>query len=148
MEVLNAHMKPFHRRLLSLLLTILVAYLLVLALVRMFESSAAGCWGPEHPGTLTSMSNLADTLWVQGELAGARKLREEALDVCRRVPGPSTPPHPTLPGMCFEPFTTSVCAMRRGSSLLRGEFRCQLRIRPEIRLRVKWAPLGRVTAYP
>ena len=44
--------------------------------------------GPEHPETLTSMNNLAETLRAQGDLAGARKLEEEALEILRRVLGP------------------------------------------------------------
>jgi hypothetical protein len=48
--------------------------------------------GPEHPDTLTSMNNLAETLFSQGDLAGARKLEEETLDILRRVLGPE---HPT-----------------------------------------------------
>ncbi len=50
MEGSNARKKHFHRRLLSLLLTILVAYLLVLALVRMFESRLI--FFPNYPGRL------------------------------------------------------------------------------------------------
>lgn len=41
--------------------------------------------GAEHPETLTSMNNLAATLWAQGELAAARSLEEEVLSVRRRV---------------------------------------------------------------
>ncbi len=47
--------------------------------------------GPEHPDTLTSMNNLADTLGKQGDLAGARKLQEETLAIERRVLGPEHP---------------------------------------------------------
>jgi len=47
--------------------------------------------GPEHPDTLTSMSNLANTLGAQGEAARARKLNEETLDIRRRVLGPEHP---------------------------------------------------------
>src|SRR5271157_580632 len=47
--------------------------------------------GPEHPDTLTSMSNLAGTVRAQGDLAGARKLQEETLAVSRRVQGPEHP---------------------------------------------------------
>ena len=46
----NASRKPFHRRLLSHFLTVLVAYLLVLALVRMFESRLI--FFPNYPGRL------------------------------------------------------------------------------------------------
>ena len=44
--------------------------------------------GPEHPVTLTSISNLGEMLRAQGDLAGARKLHEEALSIRRRVLGP------------------------------------------------------------
>jgi hypothetical protein len=50
MEVSNASGKPFHRRLLSYFLTILVAYLVVLLLVRMFESRLI--FFPNYPGRL------------------------------------------------------------------------------------------------
>jgi len=43
--------------------------------------------GPEHPITLTSMSNLAEMVRALGDLAGARKLHEEALAIRRRVLG-------------------------------------------------------------
>ena len=46
----DASRKPFHRRLLSHLFTIVVAYLLVLALVRMFESHLI--FFPNYPGRL------------------------------------------------------------------------------------------------
>jgi Flp pilus assembly protein TadD len=47
--------------------------------------------GPEHPDTLTSMSNLASTLHAQGDFAGARTLHKQVLDVRRRVLGPEHP---------------------------------------------------------
>ncbi len=47
--------------------------------------------GPEHPDTLNSMNNLAETLRAQGDLMGARTLHEQVLDVCRRVLGPEHP---------------------------------------------------------
>jgi len=47
--------------------------------------------GLEHPDTLTSMNNLAATLWAQGDLGGAHKLEEEILAVRRRVMGPDHP---------------------------------------------------------
>ena len=50
MKVSNGPKQPFHRRLLSLFLTILVAYLLVLAFVRMFESRLI--FFPNYPGRL------------------------------------------------------------------------------------------------
>jgi fermentation-respiration switch protein FrsA (DUF1100 family) len=46
----NASRKPFHHRLLSYFLTIVVAYLLVLALVRVFESRLI--FFPNYPGRL------------------------------------------------------------------------------------------------
>jgi fermentation-respiration switch protein FrsA (DUF1100 family) len=50
MEVPNASKNSFHSRLLNLFLTILVAYLLVLALVRMFESRLI--FFPDYPARL------------------------------------------------------------------------------------------------
>ena len=50
MGTANASRKPFHHRLLSYFLTIVVAYLLVLALVRMFESRLI--FFPNYPGRL------------------------------------------------------------------------------------------------
>lgn len=47
--------------------------------------------GEEHPDTLTSMNNLALTLWKQGDLAGARTLQEQVLAVHRRVLGEEHP---------------------------------------------------------
>ena len=47
--------------------------------------------GEEHPGTLTSMNNLAVTLKAQGDLAGARELQEQVLAVERRVLGEEHP---------------------------------------------------------
>ena len=44
--------------------------------------------GSEHPDTLTSMRNLATTLWSQGDLPGARRFEEEILAIRRRVLGP------------------------------------------------------------
>jgi hypothetical protein len=35
---------------------------------------------PEHPATLSTMQNLAGTLYAQGDLPGARKLEEAALE--------------------------------------------------------------------
>ncbi len=52
--------------------------------------------GPEHPDTLGSMSNLAETLREQGDLAGARTLQEQALDARLRVFGPEYPHTLTL----------------------------------------------------
>jgi tetratricopeptide (TPR) repeat protein len=47
--------------------------------------------GEEHPDTLTSMNNLAATLWQMGELPGARALQEKVLEICRRVQGEEHP---------------------------------------------------------
>ena len=47
--------------------------------------------GAEHPDTLTSMNNLAETLWAQGDHAGARAIQEEVLAVRRRVLGAEHP---------------------------------------------------------
>jgi hypothetical protein len=52
--------------------------------------------GPEHPDTLTSMSNLAETLRAQGDWAGARKLQEETLDIVLRLLGPEHPHTPSV----------------------------------------------------
>lgn len=43
--------------------------------------------GLEHHLTLAAMNNLAETLWMQGDLDGARKLLEETLTIRRRVLG-------------------------------------------------------------
>ncbi len=47
--------------------------------------------GEEHPGTLKSMSELANTLSAQGDLAGARTFEEKALEVNTRVRGEEHP---------------------------------------------------------
>ena len=47
--------------------------------------------GEEHPDTLRSVSNLADTLRSQGDLAGAKKLQEKLLAIYRRVLGEEHP---------------------------------------------------------
>ena len=47
--------------------------------------------GEEHPDTLTSMNNLADTLRVQGDLNGARELHEKVLEIRRRILGEEHP---------------------------------------------------------
>ena len=43
--------------------------------------------GEEHPDTLTSMHNLAATLYEQGDLAGARQLHKLVLEGRRRILG-------------------------------------------------------------
>src|ERR1700675_2885962 len=45
----------------------------------------------EHPGTLRSMNNLAQTLYAQGDLAGARKLQEQVLEAMTRLLGKEHP---------------------------------------------------------
>jgi tetratricopeptide (TPR) repeat protein len=47
--------------------------------------------GDDHPNTLTSMSNLAETLRALGEAAGARNLQQQVLDISLRVLGPEHP---------------------------------------------------------
>ncbi len=47
--------------------------------------------GKEHPNTLTSMNNLAQTLYAQGDLAGARKLQEQVLEAMTRLLGKEHP---------------------------------------------------------
>ncbi len=47
--------------------------------------------GKEHPNTLTSMNNLAQTLYAQGDLAGARKLQEQVLEARARLLGKEHP---------------------------------------------------------
>jgi hypothetical protein len=44
--------------------------------------------GPEHPHTLTTMSNLATSLQGQGKHAEAEQMQRELLDMQRRVLGP------------------------------------------------------------
>src|SRR5262249_19732377 len=47
--------------------------------------------GPEHPGTATSLNNLASLLRQRGDLAGARPLHERALAIYEKVHGPEHP---------------------------------------------------------
>ncbi len=47
--------------------------------------------GEEHPYTVTSMHNLAATLWDQGDLSGARALQEKVVEVSRRFLGEAHP---------------------------------------------------------
>jgi hypothetical protein len=47
--------------------------------------------GEDHPETLTSMNNLADTRHSLGDLDGARQLHEQALAGRRRVLGEDHP---------------------------------------------------------
>lgn len=56
-----------------------------------WELEYRGCrslLGEDHPATLNSMNNLAETLRSQGDLAGARSLQEQVLATRRRVLGP------------------------------------------------------------
>jgi len=47
--------------------------------------------GEEHPNTLISMNNLAESLREQGDLTGARTLQEKVLEISRRVLGEDHP---------------------------------------------------------
>ena len=47
--------------------------------------------GSEHPGTLATMGNLANSRWSQGKHAEAEQEFRELLDVRRRVLGPEHP---------------------------------------------------------
>jgi tetratricopeptide (TPR) repeat protein len=47
--------------------------------------------GPEHPDTATSLFNLANLLYYQGDIAEARPLYERALAICEKVLGPEHP---------------------------------------------------------
>ncbi len=43
--------------------------------------------GPEHPDTLSTLQNLAVTLYAQGDLSGARERYERALAAYERILG-------------------------------------------------------------
>lgn len=47
--------------------------------------------GASHPDTITSMSNLASTLWNQGRFKEAEKLETEALKLSEDKLGPNHP---------------------------------------------------------
>jgi Tetratricopeptide repeat len=47
--------------------------------------------GPEHPSTLTSMSNLASTFWNEGRWAEAEKLDVQVMETRKTVLGPEHP---------------------------------------------------------
>jgi hypothetical protein len=47
--------------------------------------------GEEHPATLTSMNNLAITLWEMGEYLSALQLMQRTVDGRARVLGPDHP---------------------------------------------------------
>jgi hypothetical protein len=48
-------------------------------------------WGKDHPATLTAMASLAQTLYTQGDLVGARRLEEQVLEMSRRLLGEEHP---------------------------------------------------------
>jgi cytochrome c-type biogenesis protein CcmH/NrfG len=52
--------------------------------------------GRDHPDTLTSMNNLAQTLTAQGNLDAARKLQEQVLEATARLLGQDHPDTRTL----------------------------------------------------
>jgi hypothetical protein len=47
--------------------------------------------GEDHPGTLTSMNNLANTYWDQGRLKEAEQLGVQVLEARNRVLGKDHP---------------------------------------------------------
>ena len=47
--------------------------------------------GKEHPDTLTSMNNLAQTLYAQGDLARAHELQEQVVEAMARLLGKEHP---------------------------------------------------------
>ena len=47
--------------------------------------------GAEHPGTLTIMSNLADTYWNQGRWDEAEQLQVQVMDMSKKVPNAEHP---------------------------------------------------------
>ncbi|KAF5854931.1 hypothetical protein ETB97_010614, partial [Aspergillus alliaceus] len=47
--------------------------------------------GPEHPHTLTSMTNLASTYWNQGRWKEAEELQMQAMETRKQVLGPEHP---------------------------------------------------------
>lgn len=64
----------------------------LLAWLRTFaRARPAGELGEEHPTALAAMGNLANTLWAQGDLPGARALEESTLATRRRVLGDEHP---------------------------------------------------------
>jgi eukaryotic-like serine/threonine-protein kinase len=48
-------------------------------------------WGPEHPRTLNTLSQLGRTAWLQGKYPEAETLLGRALEIERRVLGPEHP---------------------------------------------------------
>lgn len=57
---------------------------------------ASGCWGAEHPDTLTSVNNLAGLLKRKGDYAGAQPLYERALEGLLKISQAIQRPHPNL----------------------------------------------------
>jgi hypothetical protein len=47
--------------------------------------------GNDHPDTLMSMNNLAETRWALGDFDGARQLHEQTLTGYRRLLGDDHP---------------------------------------------------------
>ena len=47
--------------------------------------------GPEHPSTLNTANNLAQSLATQGKYADAERIQSEVHGVCKRVLGPEHP---------------------------------------------------------
>ena len=73
--------------------------------------------GPEDPGTLRSVNNLAIALAQQGLLEDAVKLVEEALEIQRHVEGPESIFTPAL-GVQPRDHATPVGAVGRVSAAL------------------------------
>ncbi len=67
------------------------AYGLAEALYRREWETRRRVLGSEHPDTLRSMNNLAETFRAQGELNGAWKIQEEVLEISMRVLGKEHP---------------------------------------------------------
>jgi hypothetical protein len=64
------------------------------AVQRVGERLSAACeriLGAEHPDTLTSMLNLAGTLYARGDLEGAQRFEERVLETRTRLLGPEHP---------------------------------------------------------
>jgi tetratricopeptide (TPR) repeat protein len=55
-------------------------------------------FGPEHPTTLMSTGNLAETLKQERHYAEAERLQRQALEIQRRVLGPD---HPSVAGSIY-----------------------------------------------
>jgi len=70
-------------------------------------------YGPDHPATLTSMNNLALTLWNMGDNQGARKLQEQVLERMTAILGPD---HPDTTVSAWNLFATLHTMGERGSA--------------------------------